>query len=228
MTNVVLRITVVCLFLLAIEYPAAAGGNAFFSGLIKQQQVWNEFVDKLYGLHKVLLKEHDDYYTFETIAGYGGVTNNLEYYREVQYFERQSGKMLSVVKWEQEYPFGIHMIDVFIYGDEGRLKREYSATYLPSRHTSPSETLIILHYYKDGLHSFREFDASNILIYEECASMEDRNVIFAFHYEDIPESLSDLAKEKQPAYRSCFSHTADSAEPYTDPLAEIYVQDQAQ
>ena len=210
--------------LLATEYSMAADDNSFTTGYAKQQQVWNGFVDKLYRLHKKTLDEHD-YYTIERIGGYGGRTNNLEYYREVHYHDRKTSQLLSIVKWALAYPFGIHMIDVFAYDKEGRLKREYSATYLPSRHTSPSETLITLHYYKGNLHSFREFDASNIHLYEQCSNIEDDSVIFAFHYEDIPDSLSELEKDKQEAYRACFSHTANTAAPYTDPLVEISAQD---
>ena len=128
---------------------------------------------------------------------------------------------MSIIKWAKEYPFGIHMIDVFVYDDEGRLKREYTATYLPSRHASPSETLVILHYYKNNLHSFREYDASNFLVYEECRNMQDESVIFALHDEDIPASISDLEKGDQSAYHECFAHTANTGLPYTDPLVEL-------
>lgn len=112
------------------------------------------------------------------------------------------------------------MIDVYFYDDYGRVLREYSATYLPSRYTSPAETLVILHYYKDNLHSFREFDVSNVNIYEQCDHLQNGSV-FAHHYVDIPDSVSQLEKEKQKDYRACFSHVAKSAGKYIDPLVEL-------
>ena len=208
------------MFLFTTTLTFAVADEKLPDDLEKRHQLWNGFVDKLYILHRKRLSD-DNYYTTERIGGYGGQTSNLEYYREVHYYDRKSRQLLSIVKWNETYPFGIHMIDVFYYDEKGRVAREYSATYLPSRHTSPSETLIILHYYKDNLHSFREFDASNIHIYEQCNRIADDAALFALHYEDIPDSVSQLDKEKQDDYRACFGHVAESAGIYIDPLVEL-------
>lgn len=191
--------------------------DSISAGIRQHHQQWNSFADQLYRLHIKGLRDKD-YYTFEKTGGYGGLTNNQEYYREVTYLDRISRRKLSVIKWENVYPFRIHIIDLFAYDKQGRIKREYSATYLPSRHTSPSETLIIMHTFKGHLHSYREFDASNIKTYEQCEDIRSGRVIFALHYEDIPGSISELEQEKQAAYIDCFAHTENTAKPYTDPV----------
>ncbi len=211
---------IITTFLLAATHSLAIADDALPDGLQQRHQLWNSFVDKLYVLHRKRLSD-DNYYTTERIGGYGGQTNNLEYYREVHYYDRKSRQLLSIVKWNETYPFGIHMIDVFYYDEKGRVAREYSATYLPSRHTSPSETLVILHYYKNNLHSFREFDASNIHIYEQCNRIANDKALFALHFEDIPDSVSQIEKEKRDDYRACFDHVAESAGIYIDPMVEL-------
>ena len=213
------KIMGVVLFLSVIYSPLEASSDAITAGILKHHQQWNGFVDKLYQVHRKRLRE-DDYYVLERTGGYGGLTNDLEYYREVRYFNRQSRQLLSTVKWANRYPFGIHMIDLSAYDNKGRVKRHYSATYLPSRHTSPFETLITLHSYEGGYHSSREFDASDILIYEQCVDASNGKLVFAFHYEDIPESYLELGVDQQNQYRACFSHLETTAEPYTDPLKD--------
>ena len=210
------KVILIVLFVSVINGTLQASSEVPAAGIVKHHQLWNGFVDKLYRLHRKRLRDHD-YYTFEKSGGYGGATNNLEYYRQVDYFDRKDRQLLSSIKWENVYPFGIHMIDMPAFDQNGRLIREYSATYLPSRRTSPFETLITLHYYKDSLHSFREFDASNIRLYEQCQDTNSGRVIFALNYEDIPESLSALDQAQREAYQACFAHTESSAEPYTDP-----------
>lgn len=211
--------TLILLITFSFSSPLQASNVAIPAGIKKHHQKWNEFVDKLYQAHRKRLKNHD-YYTYERVGGYGGLTNDLEYYREVRYFDRKSRQLLSTVKWSNRYPFGIHMIDLSAYDNHGRVKRHYSATYLPSRHTSPFETLITLHSYEGGYHSSREFDASDILIYEQCVDVSNGRLVYAFHYEDIPPSYSDLEKSRQNEYRSCFSHLEKTADPYLNPLID--------
>lgn len=209
------------LILLATTSSCTTVDTSLPAGLEKRHQLWNKFADKLLTVHRKRLR-NTDYYTMENIGGYGGLTNDPEYYREVKYFDRESRKLLSIIKWKLKFSFDFHMIDLFIYDDENRIKREYTATYLPSRQTSPSEALITLHYYRNNLHSIREFDASNVLLYEQCNDTTQANkVIFSFDYVDIPESYSELDIGKQAAYRACFDHAAITAEPYLDPLVEL-------
>ena len=207
------------LFLFVLPSPLNASSDAITAGILKHHQQWNDFADKLYQVHRKRLRDNE-YFTLERIGGYGGSTNDLEYYREVRYFNRKNRQLLSTVKWANRYPFGIHMIDLPAYDSNGRVKRHYSATYLPSRQTSPFETLITLYSYEGNYHSSREFDASDILIYEQCLDISSRRYVFALHYEDIPESYIELEVNQQNEYLSCFSHLETTAEPYTDPLKD--------
>lgn len=215
-----LIVTVVIIGFLGV-YTACADSGSISSDLQKRYARLNGFVENLYSLHKKRI-ENRLYYEKESIGGYGGQTDNLRYYKELKYFDKESDWLLSIIKWERKNPDNIHMIDVYIYDDENRILREYSATYLPSRRAAPLETLITRHYYRDDLHSFREYDASDILIYEQCNSIkEPANIYFALHYEDIPDTYKEIEKDQQDRYRACFDHADKSAGPFTNPLAEL-------
>lgn len=189
--------------------------------LVKMYKRLNGFVDDLYALHKNRLQGRA-FYTTEEIGGYGGLTDDLEFYNKVNYYDSKSKQLLSTIKWERKNPENIHMIDIFMYDEQGRLKRNYSASYLPSRRISPLETLITLHYYNNRYHSFREFDTSDIQIYEQCNDINDmKKTYIAYHYEDIPDSYQELDTDEQVLYRACFDHTSSTVEPYISPLYEI-------
>ena len=181
----------------------------------------NGFVDDLYVLHTKRL-EGREFYTIEEVGGYGGITNDLEFYNKVNFYDSKSNRLLSSIKWEKKNPDNIHMIDLFVYDKKGRLKRKYSAAYLPSRRVSPLETSITLHYYSNDYHSSREFDIFNVHIYEQCNDIKDeKKTYFAFHYEDIIDSYQELDVEKHDIYRACFEHASSTAEPYISPLNEL-------
>jgi hypothetical protein len=200
--------------------PITAQSISLTAGLEKRYQQWNGFVENMYSLHKARL-EGIDYRVEESIGGYGGTTDNLRFYTEKKYFDNND-RLLSVIKWENRNPENIHMIDVYTYDDEGRMLREYSASYLPSRRRAPFDTTIVWHYYKGDLHSIREFDASDVHLYEQCQSISNpAKTHIALHYEDIPGSYRELDKELQGQYRECFDHTAVSAVPFTNPMAEF-------
>ncbi len=189
--------------------------------LQKMYQQLNGFVEEIYRVHEKRLEKRE-YYTTEKIGGYGGMTNNLEFYNEINYYDSKTRKLLSTIKWERENPENIHMIDLYIYDEKGRVKRSYSASYLPSRRVSPLETVVTLHFYSNGTHSLREFDAQNVNIYEQCNNINDETeTYFAFHYEDIPESYTELEEGVRDLYRACFSNASKTAEPYISPLIEL-------
>jgi len=198
-----------------------AGKKTLSPHLEKTYKRLNGFVDDLYILHKKRL-EGREFYTSEEVGGYGGLTNDLEFYNKINYYDSMSKQLLSTIKWERKNPGNIHMIDLFVYDNQGRLKRNYAAAYLPFRRTAPFDTSISLHYYTDDTHSFREFDASNIQFYEQCSDVKDeKKTYFAFHYQDIPNSYKELDVAKRDSYRVCFDHASRTAEPYISPLNEL-------
>lgn len=189
--------------------------------LVKIYKKQNDFVNDIFVLHKKVLAEHE-FYTTEEVGGYGGFTNDLEFYKKVNYYDSTSNRLLSEIRWEKITPDNIHMINVFVYDAQGRLKREYFASYLPSRRTSPLATYIALHNYNNYTHSFREFDYSNTRVYEQCEGVKsNKNIYFAFHYEDIPESYLELDVKNHDLYRACFDHADSTAEPFISQLNDL-------
>ena len=221
------RVAVISIFLSQITGCEAqtVDEEALPPHLEKLYKRLNGFVDDLYKVHKRRL-EGREFYTTEEVGGYGGLTDDLAFYNNVNYFDTKSKRLLSTIKWERVNPDNIHMIDLFVYDDHGQLKRNYAAAYLPTRRVSPLETSITLHYYKNNTYSFREFDAHDVLIYEQCNDLKDEEKIyFAFHYEDIPDSYQELDVEQRKIYRSCFEHASSTAEPYISPLNELAEKD---
>lgn len=216
-----LSLTAGMIALLLCTSSLHAADSSFLASLEKRNQLWNSFVENLYELHQQRLQGRD-YYTEESVGGYGGLTNDLNFYTETKYFDSKTGQLLAIVQRERKNPDNVHFIDVYIYDELNRIKREYSATYLPTRRVSPLETVITLHEYPMNLHSFREFDASNILFYEQCTdAANEKNVLFAHHYEDIPGSYRELEPNQQENYRACFDHFDPSAGDYLNPLADL-------
>lgn len=176
---------------------------------------WNTFADNLLRLHTAriagrrLRKQ-------EIIGGYYKLP---DFYREEQFFDADSGRLLSRVVWEREHPDRLHEIEVFIYDDQGRVVRDYLARYLPRGRNAPVQTLINLHAYHGDLHSFRQFDASNNRIYESCRGRIGDEEIFLDIEEDqlmgmTPESLAILESLD---YNVCFESLPLSANEYLVP-----------
>jgi hypothetical protein len=101
----------------------------------------------------------------------------------------------------------LHSIEVYFYDDQGRVIRDYSATYLPEHRNAPIQTLVALHGYSNGLHAFRTFDASGVRIYEVCRGTYDGQAV------DIALDEVEMGTElqnpdsimKTDTYRACFS-----------------------
>jgi hypothetical protein len=117
---------------------------------VDEQRVrqWNAFADSLYRLHTQQTQGRQIRET-EQIGGYARLEG---FYREVSYFDADSGRLLSRIQWERANPERIHTIEVFVYDDRGRLARDYMAWYLPHFRNAPRETAINLHHYDGELH----------------------------------------------------------------------------
>jgi len=180
---------------------------------------WNQFAQRLYILHMHLIAQTETL----TQESKGGYATTPDFYREVKYFDKKSNRLLSRVLWEVKNPEQIHEIEVFIYDDSGKLKRDYLAAFLPGHRNAPIQTLINLHYQNDELKSFRQFDASGDRIYERCAgkffgapvsiSLDDNDLS---EYSD--ETIKLLESEE---YLACFGNTVTTLGDYVDPLYDI-------
>lgn len=125
---------------------------------------WNQFVDDVYALHKKQISNRQ-ILTKEELGGYA---SHPEFYKEVVYIDKVSGKPVSKIQWVKNKPDVIHSLEVLVRDKQGRVIRDYSAAYLPGQRNAPVQTLINLHNYNDKLHAFRQYDVSADVIYEYC------------------------------------------------------------
>lgn len=191
---------------------------------VNDQQVhaWNVFASALYGLHKHLVKTYG-VRSQERVGGYGGVSGGANFYKEVRTYDTKTEKLLSQIRWETAHPDRIHTIEVFIYDESGRLVRDYAAAYMPVFRNAPFQTLINLHYYNQDLHAYRQFDASDVLIYEQCKGrLLGQTVNISLDEDEIPVDAVSLPDTRvRQAYNACFAALPTSAGPYLNPLAEF-------
>lgn len=183
---------------------------------------WNAFADKLYQLHTQLIAGRD-IRTEEKVGGYGGVARSYpDFYREVKYYHRASGRLLSTIQWELENPEQIHTIEVFIHDQHGRVVRDYLAAFLPHFRNAPIQTLINFHNQDDELRAFRQFDASGARIYERCdGRLFDQHVQISLEdYELAAQGSYRPRVMDSEAYLNCFGELPVEAGDYLDPLAD--------
>ncbi len=183
---------------------------------------WNTFVDSLYAVHQ-RRSESGEIRIEEGDGGYAGLPN---FYRDVNYYDKATGQKLANIQWERQQPQTIHAIELFIYDPQGRVVRDYYARYLPKYRNTPVQTLINFHQYQEGLHGFRQFDASGDRLYEQCAGKHQGKDVFFSIMEDALPTASDIEKKSAqlpPAYLACFGTLPMAAGKYRDPNIEIPV-----
>jgi len=201
----------------------------------QHSRTWNAFVDRLYELHKKTLAAHETREERRT----GGYFRYPDFYEEIKYYDRSSGRLLTMVQWERPPEGGwfdslmslfrdppplesrdrLHSVAVFVYDDQGRVLRDYSATYLPEYRGAPTQTLIFLHDYPGNLHAMRSFDASGNLNYESCEGSIGGSKVEI----DLDADRIDVERDKpggvmhSAPYRSCFGSLPLAAGEYLDP-----------
>ena len=218
--------TLLFLLLAAIGLIPATSVNADQQSEVQvnnqQVRTWNAFASALYEVHQHLVNTHD-VRSEQRIGGYGGVSAGEDFYRELRTYDTKSGRLLSQIRWETAHPDRIHTIEVFIYDNSGRLVRDYAAAYMPVFHNAPFQTLINLHSYNQDLHAYRQFDASDALIYEQCTGrLLGQTVNISLDEDQIPTDASSIADARmRRAYGACFAALPTSAQPYLNPLAEL-------
>lgn len=208
-----------CLFLLVPSVSNAAGSTAPMSHNQVEVDSWNLFAQRLYILHQHQIAQREIVQK-ESKGGYSG---GKDFYREVKYIDKKTKNLLSRILWEIDNPEQIHEIEVFVYGKNGKLKRDYLAAFFPEQRNAPIQTLINIHYQNDELKSFRQFDASGDKIYELCEGK--------FFGEPLTISLDDddfavYSKEtiqimESQEYLTCFNHTIGVLGDYVNPLLGI-------
>ena len=178
-------------------------------------RTWNQFADRLLQLHRLQIANT----AVETTQSLGGYAGMKDFYKEVVYIDKKSGKVLSTVQWVTEHPDVMHTISVNIYDDKGRLIRDYLAAYLPIHRNAPIQTLINIHHYNGGLHAFRQFDASGNKIYEKCSGR------FANKKVDLSLWEDDFYRKNNPVfdtkiYHACFDKIPEQSDRFSNPLVD--------
>lgn len=178
-------------------------------------RTWNAFAQECLELHERQVAEHE----VRSESRVGGYAGEPEFYREVTYYDAETGNVLSKVQWEREDPKSLHAVEVYIHDEQGRILRDYAAAFLPTYRNAPVQTLINLHNYNDGLHGFRQFDASADRIYEYCeGSYQGKPVQIRLFEDQLVGSDDDVEALMQSAeYEACFGDLPERVGKYLTP-----------
>ena len=174
--------------------------------------LWNTFVDNIYQLHLKQINNRP----VSTVKRNGSYFRQPNFFQKVNFFDTESNTRLSSIEWETKQPDNIHSIEVLVHDNNNKLIREYSASYLPKHRNAPIQTLINLHHHSKSLHSFRQFDASDNLLYEVCRSADTKEKLFEHDYYEIPDNFTQgVGTDK--TYKQCFQQLPRTAAKYLTP-----------
>jgi len=203
------------LFLLgAANSVFAANENSFVDSMIDEEhvRVWNRFAEQVLALHRQQLARHR-IRAEEHVGRYGGEMAKHYRYRETSYFEADTDRLLSRVRIDRDHPENVQIGEVYVYDDAGKVLRDYIFIYLPWGRGAPVSTFISLHDYPDGMHAYRQFDASGNVIYEYCdGTFEGQNVQVA-----LQNGQDRQAGHGAELYRRCFTGVPAMAGDYLTP-----------
>ncbi len=176
---------------------------------------WNKFADDVLVLHKHLTTKTET----SKKTRLGGYFGNPKFYKEDGYYEKTTGKLISLVQWELQNPNLMHSIEVFVRDDQGRILRDYSAAYLPNYRNAPTQTLVSLHIYNGELHAFRTFEATGDRIVERCTGkLKNEDVNFILDEDEIAHAMGGSTDVMERVdYKACFKGMPDEAGKYLTP-----------
>lgn len=176
---------------------------------------WNDFSDRVLELHRQQIAGKD-VVTTEKVGGY---MSDPDFYREVTYKDKATGRVLSIIQWEKDNPDKVHSIEVFVHNEAGKVVRDYSAAYLPGARHAPVQTLINLHNYNGGLHAFRQFDVTKDVIYEYCKGeyQGKKHEIRLFEEDLVAADYDSRQMLKSPVYKACFTGLQANLGKYIEP-----------
>lgn len=186
---------------------------------INQEEVdrWNNFANSLLTVHRTLNTSATTKIVKRTGA-YGGEYARDYRFVEEDYVDSNTKQLLSRVRWHNKKKRLFHTIEVFVYDANNKLIRDYTAAYLPYDRNAPYQTLINFHSYNDGLHAYRQFDASGDRLFEKCEGKRwGGDVLLLLEDYEMPVTPFDYSG----TYLACFSDLPLSAGPYLNPLIEV-------
>lgn len=180
-----------------------------------QVNTWNLFFRALETLHRARIKAREVNVS-ERLRDLYGEKGSI---REVTYADARTGLVIAVLQYETKPPKVLQSIELFIDDAGGKVVRDYYARYLPDFRNAPVQTLINLHGRKDGMHGFRQFDASGQLIYEYCAgTINGEQVELRIDEDDLPAPAHIALSEP---YLACFGDVPEEPGKYLDPLTDL-------
>lgn len=179
--------------------------------LNKHEIAWSHFADQVLRLHRKLINA----VPVVKKSHLGGYAHQPDFYREESYYNAHTHKLISRVRWERDNPRKLHTIEVYLYDDQGRVKRDYTAAYLPNYYRAPSQTLISFHAYHDGLHAFRSFDADGYRVDEGCrGQFQGKPVNIILDESEIEDGTPEM---QTPVYHACFAGMRQKLGKYLTP-----------
>lgn len=181
----------------------------------KHVRTWNAFANQLLRIHRhwVALKPMTK--TERT----GGYANRADAFVETSHRGAESGLLRSRIRWLKDDLKTPQLIELFFYDAKGRVSHDFAAAYLVEFRNAPIQTLINIHYYDDGLHAFRQFDASGNRTYESCRGTHfGAAVDVGLDEGSIPPSPAEVAPE---TYLACFGFLPREAGRYLDPATLV-------
>jgi hypothetical protein len=176
------------------------------------QAAWNRFAEQTVALQRSLLAGKTVKKT-EEVDRYGGEMGKAYSYREVTYTDADNGRLLGRLRTNAKRSDEVQSAEVYVYDEQGRVQRDYAFTYLPWARGAPIRTFANLHHYSDGLHAWRQFDASGRRIYEHCEGKVGGESVKL----SISEDRIGGEQEGSEHYRVCFSGIARTAGVYLTP-----------
>lgn len=203
-------ITLSCM-LLTLGLACSASADTPNKKVNKHILTWQAFAKNTLSLQRKLISEQP-VEKKTTIGGYEGMP---DFYIQDSYYNAKTHKLISQVQWEKANPKQLHTIEVYIYDDQGRVIRDFTAAYLPYYNRAPTQTLISFHHYVGELHAFRTFDASGYRIDEGCRGRyQGHDVEFILDEDEIAEGSPEMKSE---LYKICFEGVRKKAGKYLIP-----------
>jgi hypothetical protein len=178
----------------------------------EHSRTWNRFAEQVVALHRQQLAGRE-VRVEERVGNYGGEMAKRYRFREASYYEAGSGRLLSRVRTDRDRPEEVQIAEVYLHDDDGRVRRDYAFVYLPWARGAPVRTFVSLHGYRNGLHAYRQFDATGNTLYEYCdGALDGRPVRIA-----LPEERIGAVPGDAEAYRRCFAGLPEMAGAFLTP-----------
>jgi hypothetical protein len=163
-------------------------------------QKWNRFARAVVALQAQQLADRR-LRTTEKQGEYGGEMAKGYGYRESEYADAVTGQLLGRLRRDRDRADFVQSGEVYIHDDQGRVLRDYAFIYLPWAPGAPIRTFINLHDYRNGLHAYRQFDASGTTTYESCEGTVDGHAVAI----SLPEERVGAPARDAGDYRTCFA-----------------------